>query len=160
MGAVKLATRVIKSPAGVLVLYPEGTRSPRELLRAEEGLGRFAGKADHILPVVSEYGRWQPWRRVRFMEPLPGKRTIKYMVEEMEIDKESAENCYSDIIMTLIAMQLPEERRGYYLEPSLVVEGRAGNNGSEWQWMGEMIEVIEEIQKAPQDAGPKGQGTG
>jgi 1-acyl-sn-glycerol-3-phosphate acyltransferase len=126
-GAVRETLNRLKK-GGVLVLAPEGTRSPTgNLQKARAGASYLAAKAEvPIVPVAlvgsedaNEVAHLRRLRRTVItirvgkafrLPPLPKK------------DREAALEAYTDEIMCRIAALLPEERRGEYANHPRVKE--------------------------------------
>jgi 1-acyl-sn-glycerol-3-phosphate acyltransferase len=119
--AVRKSLRRLKA-GGMLVIAPEGTRSPSgELIRARSGAGYLAMKSGApILPAAITgtedaivKARLRSLRRVhvhvRFGE-------VFQLPTPAHTDRERALDTYDDEIMCRIASLLPAERRGVYAE--------------------------------------------
>jgi 1-acyl-sn-glycerol-3-phosphate acyltransferase len=108
----------------VLVVFPEGTRSPNgELQRPKDGLALLALRSGApILPVgVVDTDRfWPKGRRIWYLG-----RTVRMRIgepfvlaealgPELMADRRAAKRAATDAIMTRIAALLPERQRGAY----------------------------------------------
>lgn len=118
--AIREGLKILKSPGGVLVVSPEGTRSPEgKLIEGQEGAWLLLKRAEKALALPvgiigarKLVGRWgylpAPWVKVnlRLGEPLTAKKTME------EADKKNVEA--QDLLMFKLASLLPVEMRGVY----------------------------------------------
>ena len=103
---------------GTLVLFPEGTRSPKGLRRARDGATRIAlASQDTLLPVgITGTENFGTWARVFFPNARIRVNVGKPFTLPHVEGKPSKEvlGSLTDLVMLRIAMLLPPEYRGVY----------------------------------------------
>ena len=121
--AFRLAQRILDE-GHVLVVFPEGTRSPTGgLQEAKDGLALLALRSGAPILPVGVWGTDRFWPRGRFLRPggRVGMRVGEaFRLAEIlppDLDRKSAKRLATSEIMTRIAALLPERHRGAYAAP-------------------------------------------
>ena len=121
--AFRVARRILDA-GNVLMVFPEGTRSPTgELQQPKDGLAMLALRTNAaIIPIgISNTDRlWPKGRPI----PLPGKHATLRIGEPFrvgdllppELDRKAAKGLATTLIMRRIAAQLDRRHRGTYAE--------------------------------------------
>jgi 1-acyl-sn-glycerol-3-phosphate acyltransferase len=127
MGAMRQALRRLKR-GGVMVIAPEGTRSPTGALqRGHAGASFLAVKAGvPIVPVAimgtEDHVVMDRLRRLRRLD-IEARVGKPFMLPALHADdRESQLQEYTDEIMCHIAALLPAERRGFYADHPRLLE--------------------------------------
>jgi hypothetical protein len=116
--ATESAICFLKADSGIVLIFPEATRSQSGMIKVQSGLGRFALHADYVLPVVSPY---PIWRRVPFLarDPvriLPPIEMLKLAPLITMMGNKPFSELFSEYLMALLAYNVPEANRGYYAD--------------------------------------------
>lgn len=121
--AFRLARRVLDA-GHVLMVFPEGTRSPTGALqRPKDGLALLALRTGATIVPIGVSGSDRVWPRGRAL-PRPGGRiTMRVgapfrLADELppDLDRKAATGAATDLIMRRIAAQLAPRHRGPYGE--------------------------------------------
>jgi len=119
--AFRLAQRVLEA-GHVLVVFPEGTRSPTaELQTPKDGLAMLALRTDATIVPVGISNTDTVWPKGRFL-PTPGRHATMRIGEPFKvgellapgIDRKSAKTLATTLIMRRIAALLDPRHRGAY----------------------------------------------
>jgi 1-acyl-sn-glycerol-3-phosphate acyltransferase len=128
--AFRLAQRILDE-GHVLVIFPEGTRSPTGALQeAKDGLAMLALRTGATILPVGVGGTDRFWPRGRF--PRPGGRLTLRVGEPFrladvipaDVDRRTAKALGTKAIMARIAALLPPRHRGVYAEAAAKPEHR------------------------------------
>ncbi len=121
MNAVRTCLRRLKR-GGVMVIAPEGTRSPSgALIQARSGAGYLAAKSGAPIVPTAIMGTEDPIVKAR-LKSLRRVHIRVYFGQPFKLPplpiegREKALQAYDDEIMCRIAALLPPERRGVYAE--------------------------------------------
>lgn len=123
MSTVRKTIKILRSPGGVMWMYQEGTRCPRGLGLAQEGINVFVAEADWVLQAVADYGKWRPGRRVEFLPLFPAGDAVGVVAEEFDVSEKSAAKMVADYLMVRLALHVPEKWRGDYAEAVATARG-------------------------------------
>jgi len=124
--AFRLATRILER-GYVLLVFPEGTRSPTgELQEARDGLAMLALRTGARIVPIGINNTDAVWRKGRVLpSPFP-RRTVTMRIGEpfaaedvlpADVDRKAAKGLLTTAIMRRIAAQLDPRHRGVYAEP-------------------------------------------
>ncbi len=121
--AFRLATRILEA-GSVLLIFPEGTRSPTgELAEAKDGTALLALKTGALIVPIGVNNADTVWRKGRVLpSPFPRRRiTVRIgaafrPVDELppNTDRRAMKTAATLLIMTRIAAQLDPRHRGAY----------------------------------------------
>jgi 1-acyl-sn-glycerol-3-phosphate acyltransferase len=127
--AFRLATRILEA-GSVLLIFPEGTRSPTgELAEAKDGTALLALKTGAQIVPIGINNSDVIWRKGKLLpSPLPRKTlTMRIgkpfrLADELPagIDRRATKTAATLLIMQRIAAQLEPRHRGFYAGPSTV----------------------------------------
>jgi len=126
--AFRLAQRILDE-GHVLVIFPEGTRSPTGALQeAKDGLAMLALRTGATILPVGVAGTDRFWPRGRF--PRPGGRLTLRVGEAFRLsdvlpaglDRRAAKSLATKAIMARIAALLPPRHRGAYADAAAELE--------------------------------------
>ena len=126
--AFRLAQRILDD-GHVLVIFPEGTRSPTGgLQEAKDGLAILAQRTGATILPVGIAGTDRFWPRGR--TPRPGGRLTMRVGEPFrladvvpaDVDRRTAKGLATKAIMTRIAALLPPRHRGVYADSAAQLE--------------------------------------
>jgi 1-acyl-sn-glycerol-3-phosphate acyltransferase len=126
--AFRLAQRILDE-GHVLVIFPEGTRSPTGALQeAKDGLSILALRTGATILPVGVAGTDRFWPRGRF--PRPGGRLTLRVGEAFrladilpaDVDRRTAKALATTAIMARIAALLPPRHRGFYADAATQLE--------------------------------------
>ncbi len=131
--AFRVARRILDE-GHVLVVFPEGTRSPSGALQeAKDGLAILALRTHSPILPIGVSGTDRLWPRGQKL-PRPGGRVtmrvgrpIKLSDPSPGADRRAAQHAATEMIMHRIAELLPPENRGVYARP---IEPERGGGGS------------------------------
>jgi len=121
--AFRLAQRVLEA-GHVLVVFPEGTRSPTaELQTPKDGLAMLAMRTDATIVPIGISNTDKVWPKGRFL-PTPGRHATMRIGEPFRvgellppgIDRKSAKALATALIMRRIAALLDPRHRGPYAD--------------------------------------------
>ena len=121
--AFRLAQRVLEA-GHVLVVFPEGTRSPTaELQTPKDGLAMLAMRTDATIVPIGISNTDKVWPKGRFL-PTPGRHATMRIGEPFRvgellppgIDRKSAKTLATTLIMRRIAALLDPRHRGPYAD--------------------------------------------
>jgi 1-acyl-sn-glycerol-3-phosphate acyltransferase len=121
--AFRLAQRILAA-GEVLMVFPEGTRSPTgELQRPKDGLAMLALRTNATIVPIGVSNTDRVWPKGRPI-PTPGKHATMRVGEPFRLedelptglDRKSAKAAATDLIMRRIAAQLDPRHRGPYAE--------------------------------------------
>jgi 1-acyl-sn-glycerol-3-phosphate acyltransferase len=121
LGAVRACLRRLKK-GGVLVIAPEGTRSPTgNLLPARSGAGFLAAKAGMPILPTAVTGTEDTvvkarLKRLRRVQVIVRFGAAFHLPPRPDLDPQARLQAYDDEIMCRIAALLPPERRGAYAD--------------------------------------------
>jgi 1-acyl-sn-glycerol-3-phosphate acyltransferase len=124
--AFRLAQRILAA-GEVLMVFPEGTRSPTgELQRPKDGLAMLALRTNATIVPIGVSNTDRVWPKGRPI-PTPGKHATMRVGEPIRLedelpeglDRKSAKAAATDLIMRRIAAQLDPRHRGPYAEDAL-----------------------------------------
>jgi 1-acyl-sn-glycerol-3-phosphate acyltransferase len=125
--AVRTCLRRLKS-GGVLVIAPEGTRSPSgTLIRARSGAGFLAAKAGAPIVPAAIVGTEDAvvkarLRRLKRIDVVVHFGKPFRLAPRPDLDAQARLDAYDDEIMCRIAALLPAERRGVYADHPRLLE--------------------------------------
>jgi 1-acyl-sn-glycerol-3-phosphate acyltransferase len=126
--AFRLAQRILDE-GHVLVIFPEGTRSPTGALQeAKDGLAMLALRTGATILPVGVAGTDRFWPRGRI--PRPGGRLTLRVGEPFrladvlpaDVDRRAAKGLATKAIMARIAALLPPRHRGVYADAAAALE--------------------------------------
>jgi 1-acyl-sn-glycerol-3-phosphate acyltransferase len=121
--AFRMAERVLNE-GHVLVIFPEGTRSPTgELQKPKDGLAMLALRTGAPIVPIGISGTDKVWPKGRLLPRPGGHATMRVgrafrLADELPegLDRKRAKTLATDLIMHRIAAELPPRHRGSYGE--------------------------------------------
>ena len=121
--AFRMARRVLEA-GHVLMIFPEGTRSPDgELQRPKDGLAMLALRTGATIVPIGVSDSDRVWPRGRKLPRLGGRITVRvgrpFRLEgelPPNLDRKAAKPAATELIMRRIAVLLPERQRGPYAQ--------------------------------------------
>ena len=122
--AFRLAQRILAA-GEVLMVFPEGTRSPTgELQRPKDGLAMLALRSNAWIVPIGISNTDQVWPKGRPVPKIGGHATMRVgeafrLADELPsgLDRKSQKALSTDLIMHRIAALLDERHRGAYADP-------------------------------------------
>jgi len=129
--AFRLAQRILDE-GHVLLVFPEGTRSPTGTLQeAKDGLALLALRSGATIVPVGVSGTDRFWPKGRY--PRPGGRVVMTVGEAFRladllpagVDRKTAKRLATTAIMARIAALLPVPNRGAYADEAAALEAEA-----------------------------------
>lgn len=111
------ARDALRSPGGVVLIAPEGTRNQGniQLLKAQEGIGLFLrGGKNVVTQPIALIDCGLPWSVIRRPEVVIGP--IYSSKQVREVAEEKGLETTEDAMMVLLAQLLPKEYRGVYAQ--------------------------------------------
>ncbi len=137
--AAMRAMAALKSPGGIVWVYPEGTRSKERMIEAQPGIASLVSQADLVVSVVSPYSR-RPFPKIKVLPLVNGKFLMRQL--SAQFGRAAAKETIIDVLMTGIALNLPPDNRGAYTLFAGVIEGwvkaddeQTQNLISAWKWL-------------------------
>ena len=123
--AFRLAQRILQA-GEVLMIFPEGTRSPTgELQRPKDGLAMLALRSNAWIVPIGVSNTDKVWPKGRPVPKIGGHATMRvgepFRLSDAlpeGLDRKSQKALATDLIMHRIAVLLDERHRGPYAEPS------------------------------------------
>jgi hypothetical protein len=142
---LKHARQILAEPGGIVVIFPEGTRTEEvgggisrrdgylkviaKILAGDEGNNRsrtgmvpaqpgasfLADEAGVVLPLITEYKPWSMRPEVKVLTPLRIDEVYKDL--RQCLTRKQAKQLLVDGLMALLAQNIPEEFRGHYAQP-------------------------------------------
>jgi 1-acyl-sn-glycerol-3-phosphate acyltransferase len=123
--AFRLAQRILQA-GEVLMIFPEGTRSPTgELQRPKDGLAMLALRTNAWIVPIGVSNTDRVWPKGRFIPRIGGHATMRVgepfrLGDELPdgLNRKAHKAQSTDLIMRRIAALLDERHRGAYAEPA------------------------------------------